>query len=115
MKIKRKHLGGVKCLKLDEQKVITGSDDKTVKIFDVKSGQVAKTIQEEGAVSCLAFHGNLLFTSTKTSSKITCFDLRKYEKLGEFVGHKRVIYTLSYNPKTKMLASGGFFYIYIFF
>lgn len=104
----RKHLGGIKCLQLDESKIITGSDDKTVKIFDIKSGQCVRTIQQGGAVSSLCFHGDLLFTATKMSPKIQCHEIRGGNLLHEFTeGHKKAVYSLSYDPFAKTLASGG--------
>jgi WD40 repeat protein len=39
------HDGGVKCLQFTSELLVTGSDDKTIKIFDVRTGKYIKTIK----------------------------------------------------------------------
>lgn len=42
---KKSHSGPVLCLGVDNDYIVTGSEDKTIKIYDRRAGMVYKTVQ----------------------------------------------------------------------
>lgn len=49
------HTQAITCLKFDEQTIVTGSRDKTVKIWDLRNGMVLDTIPFNSHVSSVSF------------------------------------------------------------
>jgi hypothetical protein len=75
----RGHRGAVCCLELDKegQRLLSGSEDKTVRLWDLKTSKVAKCmVGFSGAVEALRLgpDGNVLFAACADS--VYSFDLR---------------------------------------
>lgn len=50
------HVFSVYCLEFDSKKIITGSRDRTIKIWDLKTGKLRHTLRgHAGSVLCLKF------------------------------------------------------------
>lgn len=49
------HTGPVTCLQFDEQNIITGSLDKTIRIWDLRTGLPAETLSFDFPVTALQF------------------------------------------------------------
>ena len=50
------HVISVYCLEFDSKKIVTGSRDRSIKIWDIASGKMrAKLVGHNGSVLCLKF------------------------------------------------------------
>lgn len=90
------HAGGVKCLQYDEatNTLFSGSDDKTVKVFDVRTGVCERSIPCGGAVGALDTHGPALLTVLKRESDVFWHDLRSGGLVRTLEGHNGAVYCL---------------------
>jgi len=73
------HTGSVLCLQYDEKVIISGSSDSTVRVWDVKTGEMVNTlIHHCEAVLHLRFNNGMMVTCSKVLSKNqgfnTCID-----------------------------------------
>lgn len=94
----------------DSKVLASGSEDDTIRLWDVKSGECFATIQT-GAdqVRGLAFspEGDILAAAHKDST-VTLWDMNSLQLLRTLGGHTSEVYTVSFSPDGKTLASGGF-------
>jgi F-box and WD-40 domain protein 1/11 len=69
------HTGSVLCLQYDDKVIISGSSDSTVRVWDVKTGEMTNTlIHHCEAVLHLRFNNGMMVTCSKVSFEI---ELRK--------------------------------------
>ncbi len=62
------HTGSVLCLQYDEKVIISGSSDSTVRVWDVKTGELVNTlIHHCEAVLHLRFNNGMMVTCSKVS------------------------------------------------
>src|SRR5690242_21210252 len=54
------HTEGIYCIQFDGYKVISGSRDTTIKIWDIRSGECVRTYRSEEHTSELQSHVNLV-------------------------------------------------------
>jgi WD40 repeat protein len=79
--------------------IISGSDDKTIKLFDVRSGNCEHSIQCLDSVGGLQYHDNTLLTIIKRESAIFWYDFRMGSLKTTLNGHTKAVsttYTLSW-------------------
>ncbi|KRX46517.1 TP53-regulating kinase [Trichinella murrelli] len=70
------HTDAVRCLQMDDEKIISGSYDKTLRTWDLKTGQQSATFSgHEGEVLCLQFDRRKLISGSSDRS-IRIWDLR---------------------------------------
>lgn len=67
----------VYCLEFDQHKIVTGSRDKTIKVWSLSSGKLLSTLRgHEGSVLCLKFESASGFMVTGSSDRqILAWDL----------------------------------------
>jgi WD40 repeat protein len=70
------HDGPVGCLQFDACKVLTGSSDENVKVWDLGSGKCLSTLPQQSAVACLHFVDHRLAVGTR--STLTVSDYNHY-------------------------------------
>ena len=78
------HSGCIRSIQVDEDsnKMITGSCDKTIKIFDLKSGECLKTLEDhKNWVTSILMIPNSKFISGSWDKKMKIWDLNSYECL----------------------------------
>lgn len=62
------HTGSVLCLQYDDKVIISGSSDSTVRVWDVKTGEMVNTlIHHCEAVLHLRFNNGMMVTCSKVS------------------------------------------------
>eukprot|EP01114_Cavostelium_apophysatum_P000082 TRINITY_DN10081_c0_g1_i1.p1 TRINITY_DN10081_c0_g1~~TRINITY_DN10081_c0_g1_i1.p1 ORF type:complete len:213 (+),score=40.69 TRINITY_DN10081_c0_g1_i1:704-1342(+) len=73
----RGHNDVVMCLQFDRSKLITGGDDKTLKIWDMRTGKPVGTISgaHNNLITCLQFDEHRLITGC-WSGELSVWDLR---------------------------------------
>lgn len=69
----RSHQGNVTCVQLDELKIVSGSTDKTLKVWDLRTGECMNTISVGSPVTSLMFdEKRLIVAAEKTAMVCDC-------------------------------------------
>lgn len=104
-KIIKGHTNGVMCLQFDEQILMTGSYDATVKIWDLETGEEIRTITGHTAgIRCLQYDETRLITGSLDAT-IKIWNWRTGDCIKTLDGHAAGIIGLHWNEKT--LATGS--------
>lgn len=81
------HNGGIYCLQFDNSILVTGSRDRNLKVWDIKTGRLKFTLEgHSGSVLCLQFDHRYLITGSSDSTLIV-WDIHTGEKIKSLVGH----------------------------
>jgi F-box and WD-40 domain protein CDC4 len=92
----------VTCLQFDTDKILTGSDDNNINVYDTRSGALrAKLIGHEGGVWALQYEGNTL-VSGSTDRSVRVWDIEKGEERQVFRGHTSTVRCLQIVLPTKI-------------
>jgi WD40 repeat protein len=87
----------------------SGSDDKTIKIWDVAAGQLLYSIDVGSRVLSVAFsvNGTLASGTGDGQIKIWLLDEKSAYLLNTISGHKGVVHSVAFSPDGELLASGS--------
>jgi WD40 repeat protein/serine/threonine protein kinase len=115
------HAGSVTCLALspDGQRLATGSSDKTLKVWDMKTGRELVPLRREldGTVDCVVFspddqrlaaainHPKL--REEAGPGEIKLWDVRTGRELHCLRGHSKLVGSIAFSPDSKSLASAS--------
>ena len=81
----------ITCLQFDEDKIITGSDDCLIHVYDTKSGRLRTKLEgHEGGVWALQYEGNIL-VSGSTDRSVRVWDIQKGICTQTFYGHTSTV------------------------
>ncbi|PGG99063.1 hypothetical protein AJ79_08697 [Helicocarpus griseus UAMH5409] len=81
----------VTCLQFDTDKILTGSDDTNINVYDTKTGALRATLEgHEGGVWALEYHGNTL-VSGSTDRSVRVWDIESAECTQVFQGHTSTV------------------------
>jgi F-box and WD-40 domain protein CDC4 len=81
----------VTCLQFDTDKILTGSDDTKIHVYDTKSGALRSVLDgHEGGVWALQYDGNTL-VSGSTDRSVRVWDIEKGKCLHVFQGHTSTV------------------------
>lgn len=81
----------VTCLQFDTDKILTGSDDNNIHVYDTKTGALrAKLEGHEGGVWALQYEGNIL-VSGSTDRSVRVWDIREGIETHVFRGHTSTV------------------------
>ncbi|KAJ5868784.1 hypothetical protein N7534_003337 [Penicillium rubens] len=81
----------VTCLQFDADKVLTGSDDTNINVYDTKTGALQATLEgHEGGVWALEYHGNTL-VSGSTDRSVRVWDIERARCTQIFQGHTSTV------------------------
>lgn len=81
------HSSGIYCLQFNAELLITGSRDKNLKIWDIRTGRLKHTLEGHiGSVLCLQFDSHHLISGSSDGTLIL-WDIQTGQKLKTFVGH----------------------------
>ncbi|ORX60399.1 WD40 repeat-like protein [Hesseltinella vesiculosa] len=91
------HKDGVYCLQFDDRKIISGSRDRTIKIWDAVSFQCVRTlVGHEGSVLCLHYNQDYLVTGSSDATVIV-WCMRELKQLTRIRGHTAKISEICFN------------------
>lgn len=81
----------VTCLQFDTDKILTGSDDTNINVYDTKTGALRACLQgHEGGVWALQYDGNTL-VSGSTDRSVRVWDIEKGKCTNIFQGHTSTV------------------------
>lgn len=81
----------ITCLQFDADKIITGSDDTLIHIYDTKTGKLRKKLEgHEGGVWALQYEGNIL-VSGSTDRSVRVWDIERGLCQQVFYGHTSTV------------------------
>jgi len=81
----------ITCLQFDEDKIITGSDDTLIHVYDTKTGKLRTKLEgHEGGVWALQYEGNTL-VSGSTDRSVRVWDIEKGICTQTFFGHTSTV------------------------
>ncbi|KAF4122069.1 F-box and WD-40 domain protein CDC4 [Geosmithia morbida] len=81
----------ITCLQFDEDKIITGSDDTFIHVYDTKTGKLRKKlVGHEGGVWALQYEGNIL-VSGSTDRSVRVWDIEAGICQQVFYGHTSTV------------------------
>lgn len=81
----------VTCLQFDDEKIITGSDDHTITVYDSQTGEKRTQLQgHEGGVWALQYVGNSL-VSGSTDRTVRVWDIKRGRCTHCFAGHTSTV------------------------
>lgn len=98
----------ITCLQFDDDKIITGSDDTLIHIYDTKTGKLRKKLEgHEGGVWALQYEGNIL-VSGSTDRSVRVWDIERGLCQQVFYGHTSTVRCLQILMPTETgLATDG--------
>lgn len=111
MRVIAGHGGWVRCASVDvsNEWFVTGSADRTLKVWDLASGQLKLTlpghVASVRAVVVSPRHPYLF--SASEDKEIKCWDLEYNRVIRNYHGHLSAVYSLSLHPTMDILVSGG--------
>ena len=107
----------------DDTKIISGSDDKTIKIWDANTGQCLNTLEgHSGYIFSVAYSpdgkriisgsrkkipGKYFWSNDKIVGEIKIWDANTGECLKTLEGHSGYIFSVAYSPDGKRIISGS--------
>ncbi|KAG9245583.1 WD40-repeat-containing domain protein [Calycina marina] len=81
----------ITCLQFDDDKILTGSDDTLIHVYDTKTGTLRKKLEgHEGGVWALQYEGNVL-VSGSTDRSVRVWDIEKGLCTQVFHGHTSTV------------------------
>jgi F-box and WD-40 domain protein CDC4 len=85
------HRHVVTCLLFDSDKILTGSDDTKINVYDTKSGALRRRLEgHEGGVWALQYEGDTL-VSGSTDRSVRVWDIKSGKCLQVFQGHTSTV------------------------
>lgn len=94
------HQDSVYCLQVDDTKIVTGSRDRSVKVWDKQTGVCKHTLNgHQGSVLCLKFSGESLLFTGSSDCKVIQWDMKTGEKLNELIGHRSAVLDVALNDE----------------
>jgi len=99
------HTNGVMCLQFDDNILVSGSYDSTIKIWDIETGQELRTLTGHAlGVRCLQFDKTKL-VSGSLDGTLKVWDMRSGQVIRTFPGHDGAVISLHFDGM--ILASGS--------
>lgn len=96
------HRNVVTCLQFDTDKILTGSDDTNINVYDTKTGALRNRLEgHEGGVWALQYEGNTL-VSGSTDRSVRVWDIEKGVCTQVFQGHTSTVRCLVILKPTKI-------------
>lgn len=110
------HSGGISCVQFDGTRIVSGSHDKTIKVWNVKTNSpwsVMTLAGHSGEVRCLHLEGNRLVSgSTDLSIKVWDLDIQQcWSSIAcrvTMVGHSDTVRCVLMNRKKDRVISGSY-------
>lgn len=97
----------VTCLQFDTDKILTGSDDNHINVYDTQTGALRARLEgHDGGVWALQYEGNVL-VSGSTDRSVRVWDIEKGVCTQVFLGHTSTVRCLQILMPTAIKTSDG--------
>ncbi|KAL6045120.1 non-specific serine/threonine protein kinase [Balamuthia mandrillaris] len=101
----RGHDSQLYCLQFDEEKIVSGSEDETIKVWNLHTRECRLTMRgHNSGVWCLQFHKDRLLSGSEDAT-VKVWDLQNGRCIHTFTGHVKGVWSLQFQDR--MLASGS--------
>lgn len=111
MRVMSGHIGWVRCIAVDRDNewFATGSNDSTIKIWDLASGKLRLTLTGHSlTVRDLAISDRHPYMFSVGDDKmVKCWDLEHNKTMRDYHGHKGGVYAAEVHPTLDLLATAG--------
>ncbi|EDV23646.1 uncharacterized protein TRIADDRAFT_57055 [Trichoplax adhaerens] len=87
------HLEAVMCLQFDKCKIISGSADRTLRLWDIRSGRPVK-----GGIRCLQYDDNIIVTGSWDAT-VRVWDIIQYKTLNILYKHRDCVSCLQFTEE----------------
>jgi WD40 repeat protein len=105
------HAGGVNCVSLspDSRRIVTGSDDSTVKVWDAQSGRQTLTLTgHTGAVRCVRFSPDGRRVVTSSDDKTArVWDAEDGHETLTLTGFRLPVLSVGFSPDARYIVTGA--------
>ncbi|RUS24858.1 pyridoxal phosphate-dependent transferase [Jimgerdemannia flammicorona] len=92
------HQEGIYCVQFDESKIVSGSRDNTIKIWDITTGRCLRTLSKHAAsVLCLQYDDRYIVSGSSDNTMIQ-WDLATGEVIRTLKGHHESVLNLKLDP-----------------
>ncbi|CAO3623051.1 unnamed protein product [Cunninghamella blakesleeana] len=99
------HEDSVYCIQFDDRKIVSGSRDRTIRIWDIESFQCIRTLTgHEGSVLCLQYNEKYLVSGSSDFTVIV-WSMQTLQQLMRIRGHTAKISDVCFNDKYIVSAS----------
>jgi periodic tryptophan protein 1 len=100
----------VKWNKIEDNVLLSGSYDKTIKLFDVRDKNSSTTIKISSDIESMEWSplNKYLFLSSYENGRVDLYDIRKFDTIVSFQAHKKAASCVSFsNQKEGLFATCG--------
>ncbi|XP_041469450.1 uncharacterized protein LOC121419173 isoform X3 [Lytechinus variegatus] len=99
------HVDTICCVKFDIRRLITGSMDRTIRVWDIRSGKsIRRLTGHKGGIRCLQFDETRIVSGSWDMS-VMVWDVVRFELMAELTGHTGVVSCLQFNDR--LLVTGS--------
>lgn len=93
------HSDSVYCIQFDEEKLVSGSRDQTIKFWSLKDGKVVRTYKgHTGSVLCLQYNDKVLISGSSDTT-IILWDIYTGNKIRTLHGHSAGVLDIGFDDK----------------
>lgn len=99
------HIDSVYCIQFDKDRILSGSRDRTIKSWDVHTGECMRTLEgHAGSVLCLQYDSRYIVTGSSDAS-IIIWDFETGKKLRTLRGHASPVLDVRFDEKEQIIVS----------
>ena len=93
------HTDAIYCLQFDEEKIISGSRDNTIKVWDMKSKKILHSLTgHDGSILCLQYSHTHLISGSSDKSMII-WSLPEFTPIRKIVAHAESVLNLKFDDR----------------
>ncbi|KAI8137644.1 WD40-repeat-containing domain protein [Fennellomyces sp. T-0311] len=91
------HLEGIYCIQFDEDKIVSGSRDRTIKIWDMRTGECRRTLSAHSAsVLCLQYDDRYIISGSSDKTMVQ-WDIETGKTIRVLNGHSSSVLNLRFS------------------